>query len=67
MAGLLEDWATESLLAARGACQEPRTGTRIRPGRRLADAYQAANLPFVRRRLSQGGVRLAMVLNEMFS
>src|SRR6478609_8970791 len=43
MAGSVEDWATESLLAARGAYQDPATGQRVRPGARLADAYQDAN------------------------
>jgi hypothetical protein len=47
LSGSVEDWATESLLDARGAYQDPATGQRIRPGARLADAYQAANLPTV--------------------
>jgi nuclease S1 len=64
MAGLVEDWATESLLAARQAYQDPATGMRIKPGTKLADSYQVANLPVVRRRLYQGGVRSAMVLDE---
>jgi hypothetical protein len=64
--GTIEDWATESLLAARQAYQVPETGQRLKPGQKLADAYQTASLPVVRRRLYQGGVRLAMVLNEVF-
>jgi hypothetical protein len=32
-----------------------------------ADVYQDANLPVARRRLYQGGVRLARVLNEAFA
>jgi nuclease S1 len=64
--GTVEDWATESLLAARQAYQVPETGQRLKPGQKLADAYQAASLPVVRKRLFQGGVRLAMVLNEVF-
>jgi hypothetical protein len=39
---------------------------RIKPGTKLADAYQEANLPVVRRRLYQAGIRLAMVLNEVW-
>jgi hypothetical protein len=66
MAGSVEDWATESLLAAREAYQDPATGMRIRPGARLGDAYQDANLPTVRRRLYQAGVRLATVLNDVW-
>jgi hypothetical protein len=41
-------------------------GIRIKPGTKLAGPYQEANLPTVRRRLYQGGMRLAMVLNEVF-
>jgi nuclease S1 len=67
MAGTVEDWATESLLAAKGAYQDPVTGRRIRPGTKLGEPYLAKNLPVARRRLYQGGVRLAMVLNEVFA
>ena len=66
MKGTVEDWATESLLAARQAYQVPETGMRLKPGQKLADAYLEANLPVVRRRLYQAGVRLAWVLNEAF-
>jgi hypothetical protein len=38
----------------------------IKAGAKLADDYQARSLPVVRRRLYQAGVRLAMVLNEVF-
>jgi nuclease S1 len=67
MRGSVEDWATESLLAARQAYQVPETGRRLKPGQKLADAYHAANLPVARRRLYQGGVRLALVLNQVFA
>ncbi len=60
MGGTVEDWATESLLAARAAYQVPESGMRIKPGQKLADAYQEASLPVVRRRLYQAGVRLAL-------
>ena len=66
MNGKVEDWATESLLAARAAYVMPETGALIKPGRKLGDEYQAANLPVVKKRLYQGGVRLAMVLNEVW-
>jgi hypothetical protein len=36
--GSVEDWATESLVAARGAYQDPATGRRIKPGSKLGDA-----------------------------
>jgi hypothetical protein len=66
MKGTVEEWATESLTAARGAYLAPATGLRIKPGEKLAKAYFDANLPVVRRRLYQGGIRLAMVLNELW-
>jgi nuclease S1 len=36
--GKVEDWATESLLAARAAYQVPGTDRRIKPGEKLAEA-----------------------------
>jgi hypothetical protein len=66
MRGTVEDWATESLLAAREAYRVPETGERLKSGQKLSDAYLKANLPVVRRRLYQAGVRLAMVLNDAF-
>ena len=65
-AGSVEEWATESLLIARKAYQDPVTGQRIKSGQKLGDAYQKASLPLVKQRLYQAGVRLAMVLNEAF-
>lgn len=67
LTGLVEDWATESLLAARKAYVNPRTGKMIRKGARLGQAYQDANLPVARQRLYLSGIRLAAVLNEIFS
>jgi hypothetical protein len=64
--GTIEDWATESLLAARQAYQVPETGQRLKPGQKLGDAYLKANLPVLRQRLYQASVRLALVLNEAF-
>ena len=66
MKGSAEDWATESLLAARQAYQVPETGVRLKSGQKLGDAYLQANLPVVRRRLYHGSVRLATVLNQAF-
>jgi nuclease S1 len=65
--GTVEDWATESLLAARQAYRVPQTGMRLKSGQKLSDSYLDANLPVVRRRLDQAGVRLAMVLNQTFA
>jgi hypothetical protein len=66
MKGTVEEWATESLIAARQAYEVPETGKRIRADQKPSDAYQEANLPVVRQRLYQAGVRLAMLLNEAF-
>jgi hypothetical protein len=65
--GSVEDWATELLLAAQEAYQESATGQRIRVGAKLGDAYDERSLPVARRRLYEAGVRLAMVLDEVFS
>jgi hypothetical protein len=54
-------------VAARAAYQVPETGKRLKPGQKLSDAYVNANLPVVRQRLYQAGVRLAKVLNEAFA
>ena len=66
MKGTIEDWATESLLAARQAYVVPATGKRLKSGQKLGDAYFDANLPVLRRRLYQASVRLAKVLNQTF-
>jgi hypothetical protein len=65
-AGSVEDLATESLLAARYAYEDPSTGRRMEPGAKLACDYQSRNLPVAKRRLYQAGVRLGRVLNEAF-
>jgi nuclease S1 len=67
MNGTIEDWATESLLAARKAYQVPETGKRLKSGQKLSDTYLDANLPVLRRRLHQASVRLAMVVNQAFA
>ncbi len=54
MKGTVEDWATESLLAARQAYHVPETGRRLKSGQKLGDAYVEANMPAVRRRLYRG-------------
>jgi nuclease S1 len=66
MAGDIEDWATESLVTARQAYLDPTSGQKIKKGQKLADAYQGKNLPIARQRLYRAGVRLAMVLNDLF-
>jgi hypothetical protein len=67
MAGTVEDWATESLLAAREAYLIPGTDKRLKFGQKLGKEYYDKHLPVVRVRICQAGVRLAMVLNEAFA
>jgi hypothetical protein len=67
MTGTVEEWATESLLAAQAAYVVLGTDERIKAGQRLSGEYLARHLPVVRRRLSQAGLRLAWVLNEAFA
>ncbi len=62
----VEEWATESLTAARDAYQVPGTDRRIKPREKLSDAYFDKNLPVARKRLYQASIRLARVLNECF-
>ena len=64
--GSVEDWATESLWAAREAYQDPATSQRMKPGAKLGEVYQARSLPVAKRRLYQAGVLLAWVLDEVF-
>jgi len=66
MKGSIEDWASESLFAARQAYQDTATGVRIETGSKLDNAYHDASLAVVTRRLYEGGVRLAVLLNGMF-
>jgi hypothetical protein len=63
-AGTVEDWATESLLAAREAYVDPLTGQSIKSGAKLGKEYYDKNLPVAKERLYRAGVRLARVLNE---
>jgi hypothetical protein len=63
----VEDWATESLQAAKIAYQMPGCNRLIKSGDKLRDEYLNTNLPTVRLRLYQAGIRLALVLNEAFA
>jgi hypothetical protein len=65
-AGTVEDWATESLLAAREAYVDPLTGQRIKSGAKLGLDYHNRNIPVVKDRMYWAGSRLAKVLNECF-
>jgi len=65
--GDVEDWATESLEAARRAYHLPGgPDTPLQSGAELGDAYAKAALPIVQDRLARAGVRLANELNSIF-
>ena len=53
--GSVEDWATESLLAARAAYNVPETGQRLKPGQKVDNRYYNANL----RLCANGSIKLA--------
>jgi hypothetical protein len=65
--GTVEDWATESLLAACAAYYDPVRGERLKAGAKLGQEYFDLNLPIVKQRMFRAGVRLATVLNEVFA
>ncbi|MFO0909580.1 MAG: S1/P1 nuclease [Isosphaeraceae bacterium] len=60
--GTVEDWATESLLAARQAYTAVGTNRPLRKGARLEASYVEANLPMARERLAASALRLAEML-----
>ena len=64
--GTVEDWATESLHAAREAYVDPLTGQRIKSGAKLGLDYHNKNIPVVKERMYRAGIRLAKVLNDCF-
>ena len=64
--GGVDEWASESLDIARTAYKMPGTRAPIRNGDRLGQSYEDANLPLVERRVTQAGVRLAQVLNQIW-
>ena len=65
--GSVEDWATESLEAAKVAYHDPKGGDRpLASGTELGEDYVATAAPIVRKRLAQAGVRLAIELNAIF-
>ncbi|KAL8160199.1 hypothetical protein V2J09_001736 [Rumex salicifolius] len=55
-------YATESVKIA---CRQAYKG--VKSGVILSDKYFNSRLPFVMKRIAQGGIRLAMILNDVFS
>lgn len=65
--GTVEDWASESLAAAKQAYRELKDGGRyIPPGAKIGREYTEAALPVLKLRMAQAGVRLANELNAIF-
>jgi hypothetical protein len=62
--GTVEDWANESLAAARDAYVEPVSGQALKSGVKLGDAYYERHRPVAERRILQSAARLARLLNE---
>ncbi|MGE3817998.1 MAG: S1/P1 nuclease [Isosphaeraceae bacterium] len=66
--GTVEDWADESLEAARLAYRELKDGGKyIPPGSRIGREYTEAALPILKLRMAQAGVRVANELNAIFA
>ena len=66
-AGTVEDWATESLLAAREAYVDPATGQRIKPGAKLGLDYHNKNIPVVKERMYLAGIAAGESVERVFS
>ncbi len=65
--GDVDDWATESLQAARIAYAYPKgSAVPLGSGTKLGEDYVQVATPIVRKRLAQAGVRLANELNALF-
>jgi hypothetical protein len=64
--GTAEDWATESLQAAKKAYLLPGTDAQIKPGAKLGDQYCRMALPIIQIQLAKAGTRIAWTLNTIF-
>jgi hypothetical protein len=64
--GSPEDWATESLQAAKAAYCIPGSQTVMRSGTKLGDDYCRTALPIIQRQLAKAGIRVAWILNRIF-
>ncbi|XP_061363059.1 endonuclease 1 [Gastrolobium bilobum] len=58
----VNNWGKESIEIA---CKWGYEGAE--PGTTLADEYFESRMPFVMKRIAQGGIRLAMILNQVFA
>jgi len=64
--GTPEDWATESLQAAKEAYCLPGTQRVIKSGANLGDDYFRMALPIIQKQLAKAGIRVSWMLNEIF-
>lgn len=64
--GTPEDWATESLQAAKEAYCLPGSKTVMKSGTKLNEDYCRVALPITQRQLAKAAVRLAWVLNAIY-
>ena len=64
--GTTEDWANESLAAAKLAYKPPGTDVELKAGQKLDQPYLDFALPIARERLARAGTRTASVLNDLF-
>lgn len=64
--GTPEEWATESLKAAKIAYRVPVTNFQIRSGAKLGYTYSLVAMPVIQQQLEKAAIRLAGMLNEIF-
>ena len=64
--GTPEEWATESLQVAKKAYRLPGTKAVMDSGTRLGDDYCSMALPIIQEQLAKAGIRVAIILNEIF-
>jgi nuclease S1 len=64
--GSLNDWATNSLEAAKLLYRQPGSQDLLKSGAKLGDEYYQVALPIARQQLARAGVRVAWMLNQIF-
>jgi hypothetical protein len=64
--GTAEDWATESLQIAKEAYRSQDTKMVMKSGTKLGDDYCRFALPIIQTQLAKAGIRIALMLNEIF-
>jgi nuclease S1 len=64
--GIPENWATESLQAAKVADCLPGTNAVMKSGTTLSDDYARMAMPIIQQQLAKAGIRIPWMLNEIF-